>query len=56
MGADEIGVLNALKALRSELFDPQVEKHHGRIVKLMGDGTLVEFASVIDSVNCATDI
>ncbi|SMO89894.1 adenylate/guanylate cyclase domain-containing protein [Ruegeria faecimaris] len=56
MGADEIGVLNALKALRSELFDPQVEKHHGRIVKLMGDGTLVEFASVVDAVNCATDI
>ncbi len=56
MSADEIGVLNALKALRSELFDPQVEKHHGRIVKLMGDGTLVEFASVVDAVNCATDI
>ena len=56
MGADEVGVLNALKALRSELFDPQLEKHHGRIVKLMGDGTLVEFASVVDAVNCATDI
>uniref|UniRef100_UPI002611571F adenylate/guanylate cyclase domain-containing protein n=1 Tax=uncultured Ruegeria sp. TaxID=259304 RepID=UPI002611571F len=56
MGANEIGVLNALKALRSELFDPQVEKHHGRIVKLMGDGTLVEFASVVDAVNCATEI
>ncbi|MEX0348225.1 MAG: adenylate/guanylate cyclase domain-containing protein [Paracoccaceae bacterium] len=56
MGADEIGVLNVLKALRSELFDPLVEINHGRIVKLMGDGTLVEFASVVDAVNCATDI
>lgn len=56
MGADEIGVWSALKAHRSELFDPLVEKHHGRIVKLMGDGTLVEFASVVDAVNCATDI
>ncbi|MGJ5621290.1 hypothetical protein [Sulfitobacter sp. MF3-043] len=56
MGADEHAVLEALKALRSEIFDPLVEKHHGRIVKLMGDGALVEFASVVDAVNCAAEI
>jgi adenylate cyclase len=56
MGADESGVLAALKALRSELFDPLIEAHHGRIVKLMGDGTLVEFASVVDAVTCAAEI
>ncbi len=56
MGADEIGVLNALKAFRSELFDPLVATHNGRIVKLMGDGFLVEFASVVDAVNCASEV
>jgi adenylate cyclase len=56
MGADESGVLAALKALRSELFDPLIEAHNGRIVKLMGDGTLVEFASVVDAVTCAAEV
>ncbi len=56
MGADEEGVLAALKALRAELFDPLIEAHHGRVVKLMGDGTLVEFASVVDAVNCAAQV
>ncbi len=56
MGSDEAGVLSALKALRSELFDPLIEKHHGRVVKLMGDGALVEFASVVDAVTCAVEI
>ncbi len=56
MGADEIGVLKALKAFRSELFDPLVAAHNGRIVKLMGDGVLVEFASVVDAVNCASEV
>ncbi|WP_281973949.1 adenylate/guanylate cyclase domain-containing protein [Ruegeria faecimaris] len=56
MGSDEIGVLNALKAFRSELFDPLVAAHNGRIVKLMGDGVLVEFASVVDAVNCASEV
>ncbi|MDH3739782.1 MAG: adenylate/guanylate cyclase domain-containing protein, partial [Alphaproteobacteria bacterium] len=56
MGADEAGVLAALKALRTELFDPLIEAHHGRIVKLMGDGALVEFASVVDAVTCAAAI
>jgi adenylate cyclase len=56
MGADEAGVLSALRALRAELFDPTVAKHRGRIVKLMGDGVLVEFASVVDAVNCAAEV
>ena len=53
MGEDEAGAFNALKALRKEVFAPKVAEHHGRIVKLMGDGALVEFASVVDAVNCA---
>ena len=53
MGADEAGTLGALKALRKELFAPKVAEHHGRVVKLMGDGALVEFASVVDAVACA---
>ena len=53
MGADETGTLEALKAHRAEFVDPKIERHHGRIVKLMGDGALVEFASVVDAVECA---
>ena len=53
MGEDEAGTLTALKALRKELFAPKVAEHHGRIVKLMGDGALVEFASVVNAVTCA---
>ena len=56
MGSDEAGVLSALKALRSEIFDPLIEKYHGRVVKLMGDGALVEFASVVDAVTCAVEV
>ncbi len=56
MGGDEAGVLFALKALRSDVFDPAVERTHGRIVKLMGDGALVEFASVVDAVSCGIEI
>ena len=56
MGADEAGTLTALKRHREELFDPTVEANSGRIVKLMGDGTLVEFASVVDAVKCALAI
>ena len=56
MGADETGTLAALKALRSEIFAPQVSEHRGRVVKLMGDGALVEFASVVDAVGCAVAI
>jgi adenylate cyclase len=53
MGVDEEGTLERLKALRSELIDPNIAKHHGRIVKTTGDGLLVEFASVVDAVRCA---
>ena len=56
MELDEVGTLTALKAHRDELFDPVIAEHRGRIVKLMGDGTLVEFASVVDAVTCAVAI
>ncbi len=56
MGSDEPGALSALKALRSEIFDPAIARHHGRLVKLMGDGALVEFASVVDAVACGVAI
>ena len=56
MGADEGGTLTALKRHRETVFDPAVAAHHGRIVKLIGDGTIVEFASVVDAVNCALSI
>src|SRR5579863_5713251 len=56
MGEDEVGTLEHLKAHRKELFDPKIAEHHGRIVKLIGDGALVEFASVVDAVSCAVDI
>src|SRR5712691_10371074 len=54
MGADEEGTLARLKALRAELIDPDIAEHHGRIVKTTGDGILVEFASVVDAMRCAT--
>lgn len=53
MGQDEVGTLAALKRHRETLFDPAVAAHHGRIVKLTGDGALVEFPSVVDAVKCA---
>ena len=56
MGEDEAGTLAALKAHRVELIDLEIAEHHGRIVKLMGDGALVEFASVVDAVACAVAI
>ena len=56
MGADEEGTLERLKALRRELVDPKIAEHHGRIVKTTGDGLLVEFASVVDALRCATEI
>jgi adenylate cyclase len=56
MGADEVGTLAALTAHRRELIDPAVAEHAGRIVKTTGDGLLVEFASVVDAVQCAVEI
>jgi len=56
METDEGGTLAALRAHRKELIDPKIAEHGGRIVKLMGDGALVEFASVVDAVECAVAI
>ncbi|GLR85952.1 adenylate/guanylate cyclase domain-containing protein [Bradyrhizobium iriomotense] len=53
MGADELGTFERIRAHRKELFEPEVARHHGRIFKLMGDGLLAEFASVVDAVSCA---
>ncbi|WP_287303045.1 hypothetical protein [Mesorhizobium sp.] len=53
---DEAGTLSALKVLRREMIDPLLAEHQGRIVKLMGDGALVEFGSVVDAVACAVAI
>jgi class 3 adenylate cyclase len=56
MSIDEIRTLEALKAHRRELADPAIAAHRGRIVKTTGDGALVEFASVVDAVECAVVI
>ncbi len=56
MGEDEAGTLAALKAHRREMFDPVTAKRGGRIVKLMGDGVLAEFPSVVDAVECAIEV
>src|SRR5262249_54343441 len=51
--ADEAGTLTSLRARRTKVLQPTVAKHHGRIVKVMGDGVLVEFVSAVDAVECA---
>ena len=56
MAADEAGTLASLKALRRELIEPKIAEYHGRVVKLMGDGTLMEFGSVVDAVTFAVDV
>ena len=56
MGADEAGALAALKGHREELFDPKAAQYRGRTVKLMGDGALMEFASVVDAVAFAVEV
>ena len=56
MGLDEAGTLLRLSALRQELLDPTIAAYSGRIVKFIGDGTLVEFASAVDAVACAIEI
>jgi len=56
IGADETGTLTALRTLRKDLVEPALKRHRGRIVKLMGDGLLAEFASVVDAVSAAVEI
>ena len=56
MGEDETGTLAALKAHRKELIEPKSAEYHGRIVKLTGDGTLMEFGSAVDAVLFAVDV
>lgn len=56
MGVDEAGTLKRLKALLAELIGPTIEAHQGRLVKLMGDGVLSEFPSVVEAVTCGIEI
>ncbi len=53
---DEDRILARLRALRSDLIDPTISVHHGRVVKRTGDGAIVEFRSVVDAVNCAIEV
>ena len=55
-GADEDRVLARLRALRSDLIDPTIAVHNGRVVKRTGDGAIVEFRSVVDAVRCAIEV
>jgi adenylate cyclase len=55
-GADEERILARLRALRSDLIDPTISVHHGRIVKRTGDGSIIEFNSVVDAVRCAIEV
>src|SRR4029077_14910483 len=54
--ADEERTLARLRALRSDLIDPSIALHHGRVVKRTGDGAIVEFRSVVDAVRCAIEV
>src|SRR5947207_13592574 len=56
MTIDEAGTLAALTSLRKNLVNPKISEHNGRIVKLTGDGMLIEFPSVVSAVACAVDI
>src|SRR5215475_7270007 len=56
MERDEAGTFERLRAHRKELFEPKIAQHNGRVFKLMGDGLLAEFASVVDAVECAVDL
>ena len=55
-GVDEERTLARLRALRSDLVDPIIAVHHGRVVKRTGDGSLIEFRSVVDAVRCAIEV
>lgn len=56
IGADEEGTLNRLKAHRKELIDPKIAEHQGRVVKVTGDGILVEFPSAVSALRCAVEV
>jgi adenylate cyclase len=56
MERDEKGTYERLKAEREQLFEPEIARHHGRVFKLMGDGMLAEFGSVVDAVECAVSL
>ena len=56
VGADEAGTIARLRALRKEFIEPLIAEYRGRVVKLVGDGALVEFASAVDAVECAVAI
>jgi adenylate cyclase len=55
-GADEDRILACLRTLRSDLIDPIISVHHGRIVKRTGDGSLIEFRGAVDAVCCAIEV
>jgi adenylate cyclase len=55
-GANEDRTLARLRALRSDLIDPTISVHNGRVIKRTGDGALVEFRSVVDAVRCAIEV
>jgi class 3 adenylate cyclase len=55
-GADEERILARLRALRSDLIDPTITVHRGRVVKRTGDGSIIEFRSVVDAVRCAFEV
>jgi TolB-like protein/class 3 adenylate cyclase len=56
IGDDEEGTLNRLRSIRTDVIDPKISEHRGRIVKTTGDGLLVEFASVVDALRCAAEV
>src|SRR5438270_339019 len=56
IGTDEEGTLNRLRSIRTEVVDPKINEHHGRLVKTTGDGLLVEFGSVVDALRCAIEV
>src|ERR1700731_2923054 len=55
-GADEDRTRSRLRGLRSDLIDPAIAAHNGRVVKRTGDGLIIEFRSVVDSVRCAIEV
>src|SRR6516162_6133237 len=56
IGADEEGTLDRLRSIRADVIDPSIAQYRGRIVKTTGDGLLVEFASVVDALRCASEM